>query len=265
MDLKIQDQLAIVTGSTLGIGRAIAERLLREGARVVINGRSEARVSEAVAAVRPLARTPQHIRGVVGDVSTKEGADAIIAAVPEADILINNAGIYAPQAFEDICDEEWLRLFNVNVLSGIRLSRHYLPRMLKADRGRIVFVSSESAVNTPTEMIHYGTTKTAQLAISRGLAQRCAGTKVTVNSVLPGPTWSEGVEQFVADVAASRGISNKQVETEFFQTVRPTSLLKRFITVDEIADTVAFIVSPLAAATNGASIRCEGGIISSIV
>ncbi len=264
MDLKIQDHIALVTGSTLGIGKAIAARLLREGATVFINGRSQSGVDAAVKELAPLARTPRHIRGVAADVSTAQGAQAIFAAAPEADILINNAGIYAPKAFEDITDDDWLSMFNINVLSGVRLSRYYLPRMIKADRGRIVFVSSESGVTTPTEMIHYGTTKTAQLAISRGLAQRCVGTKVTVNSVLPGPTWSEGVEQFVADVASSRGMTKEQVETEFFQTVRPASLLKRFISVEEIADTVAFVVSPLAAATNGASIRCEGGIIPTI-
>lgn len=264
MDLKLTGQVALVTGSTAGIGRAAAERLLREGATVIINGRGADRVAKVVNELRPLAARPDAIRGIAADLSIAGDADRLLADAPDVDILINNMGKYEPVPFEQITDDQWLNMFNANVLSGIRLSRHYLPRMLKRNSGRIIFVSSESGLNTPTEMVHYGMSKTAQLAVARGMAGLCSGTSVTVNSVLPGPTWSEGVEQFVKDVARSRGISEKTVEQEFFQTVRPASLLKRFATVEEIADMIAFVASPLAAATNGASLRCEGGIINTL-
>lgn len=264
MDLKIAGQVALVTGSTAGIGRAVAERLLREGASVVINGRTAARVAATVNELRPLATKSASVRGIAADLAVAADSDRLIRELPDVDILINNVGKYEPVPFEQITDEQWLDMLNANVLSGIRMSRHYLPRMLKNNRGRIIFVSSESGLSTPSEMIHYGVSKTAQLAVARGLSHLCAGTQVTVNSVMPGPTWSEGVEQFVKDMARSRGVDEKTIEKEFFQSVRPTSLLKRFATVEEIADTIAFIASPLAAATNGASVRCEGGILNTL-
>lgn len=264
MDLKLSGHSALVTGSTAGIGLAIAQRLMAEGCSVIINGRGQKRVDAALAELRTGTAGAGSARGIAADVSTAAGCDALIKELPQVDILINNAGMYAPAAFEEITDQQWTDIFEANVMSGIRLSRHYLPPMLKANRGRIVFISSESGVCTPTEMIHYGMSKTAQLSISRGLAQRCAGTTVTVNSVLPGPTWSEGVEQFVKDIAASTGSSAKAVEADFFKNVRPNSLLKRFATNQEVADMVAFVASPLASATNGAALRCEGGIIPTI-
>lgn len=277
MDLKLTGQTALITGSTAGIGFAIAQRLLAEGCDVIINGRGHKRVDAALAKLRagledniPSSGGHSHlkgtgsVRGIAADVSTADGCAALVAAVPQVHILINNAGMYAPVPFEEITDAQWSDIFQANVMSGIRLSRHYLPLMLKANAGRIVFVSSESAVCTPTEMIHYGMSKTAQLAIARGLAQRCAGTAVTVNSVLPGPTWSEGVEQFVKDLAAASGATAAAVEADFFKTARPNSLLKRFATNQEVADMVAFVASPLASATNGAALRCEGGIVPTI-
>jgi NAD(P)-dependent dehydrogenase (short-subunit alcohol dehydrogenase family) len=266
MDLKLTGKVALVTGSTAGIGRAIAERLLREGATVIVNGRTSDRVAKVVSELRPLATRPDALRGLAADISLAPDADRLIRELPDVDILINNMGKYEPVPFEQITDDQWLDMLNANVLSGIRMSRHYLPRMLKRKQspGRIIFVSSESGLNTPTEMIHYGVSKTAQLAVARGLAQLCAGTAVTVNSILPGPTWSEGVEQFVKDVAATRKVDAKVIETEFFQTVRPSSLLKRFATVEEIADLTAFLASPLSAATNGAAVRCEGGILNTL-
>jgi len=278
MDLKLTGQTALITGSTAGIGFAIAQRLLAEGCDVIINGRGHERVDAALAELRagfedngpsgggphPHHKGTGSVRGVAADVSTTEGCAALVAAVPQVHILVNNAGMYAPVPFEEITDAQWNDIFQANVMSGIRLSRHYLPLMLKANAGRIVFISSESAVCTPTEMIHYGMSKTAQLAISRGLAQRCAGTAVTVNSVLPGPTWSEGVEQFVKDLAAASGSTASAVEADFFKTARPNSLLKRFATNQEVANMVAFVASPLASATNGAALRCEGGIVPTI-
>jgi NAD(P)-dependent dehydrogenase (short-subunit alcohol dehydrogenase family) len=264
MDLKLAGMTALVTGSTAGIGRAIAARLISEGATVAINGRDQARTEKAARELESAGRSGVKVRAVAGDLSTASGAQRVIDALPEVDILINNAGVYAPVPFEEITDRQWTEMFEANVMSGVRLSRHYLPGMIKRDRGRVVFVSSESGVCTPTEMIHYGVSKSAQLAIARGMAQMCAGTRVTVNSVLPGPTWSEGVEGFVNDIAKAKGISAKAVEEDFFKAVRPNSLIKRFASVEEVADMVAFVVSPLASATNGASLRCEGGIVPTI-
>lgn len=258
MDLQLKSKTALVTGSTAGIGFAIAQSLAEEGARVIVNGRTEARVQQACAAIPgslPLA----------ADLSTAEGAGEVIRRFPDLDILVNNLGIFEPKPFEEISDADWLRFFEVNVLSGVRLSRHYLPRMKAAGWGRIVFVSSESGVQIPSEMIHYGMTKTAQIAVARGMAETMAGTGVTVNSVLPGPTASEGVGLFVEQMAQARGVSKAAVEQEFFRTVRPTSLLQRFAEPREVAHLVAFVCSPLAAAINGAALRVEGGIIRSIV
>ncbi len=264
MDLQIKGKRAIVSGSTAGIGYAIAAALAREGAAVVVNGRTAARVDEAVARIRK-EHAGATVEGVACDLGTRSGADRLFEAVPEADILVNNLGVFEPKAFADITDEDWLRFFEVNVLSGVRLSRHYLPGMVARKWGRVVFISSESAVQIPAEMIHYGTTKTAQVALARGLAESVAGTGVTVNSVLPGPTASEGVATFVADMGHTRGVDAATVEREFFQTVRPSSLIKRFATPDEVAAMVCYVCSALASATTGASLRVDGGVIRAIL
>jgi NAD(P)-dependent dehydrogenase (short-subunit alcohol dehydrogenase family) len=262
MDLQLRGKLAIVTGSSKGIGHAIATSLAREGARVVVNGRSEATVTAAVAAIR--AAVPDAVlHPFAGDLSKADVAEALIRAFPEPDILVNNLGIFEPVPFEQIPDEDWRRFFEINVLSGVRLSRLVLAGMKARNWGRIVFISSESAVQIPTEMIHYGMTKTAQLAVSRGLAQLCAGTAVTVNAVLPGPTRSDGVEDFVA--ALSGGRPFEEAEADFFKTARPTSLLRRFATVEEVASMVTYVCSPLSSATNGAALRVDGGVLLSAV
>ena len=263
MDLQLTGKTALVTGSTAGIGFAIAAALAREGAHVVLNGRTQGRVDDAI---KRLGKTGAgQVSGVAADLGTAEGFDLLQREVPEADILVNNLGIFEPKPFADITDADWTKFFEVNVLSGVRASRFYLPKMTAKKWGRIVFISSESAVNTPTEMVHYGFTKTAQLAISRGLAQTAAGTGVTVNTVMPGPTKSEGVGTFVEQMAKDKGISPEQMEKDFFEHARPSSLLKRFETVEEIADVVAFVCSPLASAVTGAAWRADGGVVSSIV
>jgi NAD(P)-dependent dehydrogenase (short-subunit alcohol dehydrogenase family) len=264
MDMQLTNKKALVTGSTAGIGLAIASLLAQEGASVVVNGRSQRRVEEAVERIRAQTKSAQ-VTGVPADLGTKEGVDLLFRDVPTVDILVNNLGIFEPKPFADIPDEDWLRFFEVNVLSGVRLSRLYLPQMLRKNWGRIVFISSESAINTPVEMVHYGVTKTAQLALARGLAESTAGTAVTVNSVLAGPTRSEGVEQFVQDLAKRQGTDAASFEAEFFRTVRSSSLLKRFETPEEVAAMVVYVCSPRASATNGAALRVDGGVLRSIV
>jgi NAD(P)-dependent dehydrogenase (short-subunit alcohol dehydrogenase family) len=264
MDLQLVDKRAVVTGSTAGIGFAIAETLAKEGASVVVNGRTEQRVNEAVDKLRA-SSVQGKVEGVAADVGTVEGTDKVIRCFPDADILVNNAGIFEVKPFEQIDDDDWKRFFEVNVLSGVRLSRHYLPGMMKRNWGRVVFISSESALQIPTEMIHYGMTKTAQLAVSRGIAETTAGTNVTVNSVLPGPTASEGVERFVHELAVEQKTDAAGVEREFFRTMRSTSLLKRFAKPEEVAALVTFVCSPLSSATNGAALRVDGGVVRSIV
>jgi NAD(P)-dependent dehydrogenase (short-subunit alcohol dehydrogenase family) len=262
MDLQLTNKNALVTGSTAGIGFAIASLLAQEGAAVVVNGRSPRRVEEAVGRIRAESNNAP-VTGVAADLGTKEGVDLLTRDVPAVDVLVNNLGIFEPKPFAEITDEDWLRFFEVNVLSGVRLSRFYLPQMLRKNWGRVVFMSSESAINTPVEMIHYGVTKTAQLALARGLAETTAGTGVTVNSVLPGPTRSEGVERFVQEMA-KRGTDPANFEAEFFRTVRPSSLLKRFATPEEVAAMVVYVCSPRASATNGAALRVDGGVVRSI-
>ena len=264
MQINLDGKTALVTGSSAGIGLAIAIGLARAGARVIVNGRSQDRVTAAVARVRAAAPDAR-VEGVAADVSTATGCDALIAAVPEADILVNNAGIYEPKPFFEIEDADWTRFFETNVMSGVRLSRHYLAGMLAANWGRIVFVSSESAVQIPKEMIHYGFTKTAQLAVSRGLAELTAGTNVTVNSVLPGPTHSDGADVFVKAIAAQTDTTPEAVAESFVRDLRPTSLLRRFATVDEIGNMVVYTCSPQALATNGAALRVDGGVVQSIL
>jgi NAD(P)-dependent dehydrogenase (short-subunit alcohol dehydrogenase family) len=263
MNIDLSGKTALITGSTSGIGHAIARGLASAGASVVVNGRSQAKVDAAVAAIAK-AVPDGKVRGIAADVSTAAGCNALVAALPEVDILINNAGIFEPKGFFDIPDEDWTRFLEVNVMSGVRLSRAYLRGMLKRNWGRVVFISSESALNIPKEMIHYGVTKTAQLALSRGLAEMTRGTAVTVNSVLPGPTMSEGVETFVKDLAKQNGQSVEEAASQFVRQFRPTSLLQRFASVDEIANMVVYVSSKEASATNGAALRAEGGIVQTI-
>ena len=264
MDLQLKDKKALVTGSTAGIGYGIARQLLKEGAHVIINGRTQERIDSAISQLENT--VPQcDVSGCVADFSNKQQVNQLITAHDSVDILINNVGTFSPKAFETITDEEWLHIFEVNVLSGVRLSRHYLPKMINQDWGRIIFISSESGVQIPSEMIHYGTTKTAQLGVARGLAQQTSGTNVTVNSVIPGSTRSEGAEKFISDLAKEKGKSIDEIEREFFETVRPSCLIKRFATIEEVATFVTYLVSPLAAANNGAALRVDGGTIPTIL
>ena len=264
MNLQLESKLALVSGSTAGIGFAIAKALSAEGARVIVNGRTEARVREAIASIRadvPAAK----LEALAVNLSKADAAAETIKRYPDVDILVNNLGVYQPKAFEQITDAEWSAIIETNFLSGVRLSRHYLARMKTAGWGRIIFISSESAVNIPVEMIHYGVTKTMQLALARGLAETTGGTAVTVNSVLAGPTRSEGVEKFISDMARTKNAKPSDVEKEFFRTVRPSSLLQRFATTDEVAALVAFVVSPLSSAINGTALRADGGVVRSIL
>jgi NAD(P)-dependent dehydrogenase (short-subunit alcohol dehydrogenase family) len=264
LNLQLENKLALVSGSTAGIGLAIAKALAAEGARVIVNGRSEARVKEAIASIRASVPSAK-LEGLALDLSEADAAAQTTKRHPDLDILVNNLGVYEVKDFEQITDAEWLTIIETNFLSGVRLSRHYLPRMKATGWGRIIFISSESAVNIPIEMIHYGVTKTMQVALARGLAETTAGTGVTVNSVLAGPTRSEGVEKFIADLAKAKHSAPAAVEKEFFTTARPTSLLKRFATPDEVAALVAFVASPLSSATNGAALRADGGVVRSIL
>ncbi|MGF1516087.1 MAG: SDR family NAD(P)-dependent oxidoreductase [Elainellaceae cyanobacterium] len=261
MDLQLTDKLALITGSTAGIGYAIAEALASEGASVILNGRSQDSVDEAIAKLEP--NVSGKVLGFAGDLSTQDAAKALAQQYPDVEILVNNLGIFEATPFNEISDDDWRRFFEINVLSGVRLSRLYLPSMKARGWGRIVFISSESGVQIPTEMIHYGMTKTAQLAVSRGLAESVAGTGITVNSVLPGPTRSRGVNDFVEQQAEAEGVSTEAIEDEFFNTARPSSLIQRFADPKEVASMVAYVVSPLASATTGAALRVDGGIIRS--
>jgi NAD(P)-dependent dehydrogenase (short-subunit alcohol dehydrogenase family) len=263
LDIDLRGRTALVSASTAGIGRAVAAGLAAQGARTIVNGRTQARVAETVAHLqRTIPGT--EILGFAADLATAQGCAAIAQAFPEVDILINNLGIFEPKAFEDIPDADWSRFFETNVLSGVRLTRSYLPSMRARNWGRVIFVSSESGVQIPVEMIHYGVTKTAQIALARGLAESVAGTGVTVNSVLPGPTRSEGVDVFVKQLATQGGITEAEMERGFFADVRPSSLLKRFITVEEVANAIVYLSSPAAAATTGAAIRVDGGVVRAI-
>tara|TARA_A100001391_G_scaffold163765_1_gene123410 strand:- start:1631 stop:2425 length:795 start_codon:yes stop_codon:yes gene_type:complete len=264
MDLGISNKMALVTGSSAGIGLATATRLAAEGAQVWLNGRSEGRLHEAAETIRS-AMPAARVNVAVADLGTAQGCASLCEQIPAIDILVNNVGIFEPKPFADIPDEDWSRMFDVNVMSGVRLTRHYLPTMLKSDWGRVIFVSSESAVQIPQEMIHYGMTKTAQLAIARGVAETTTKTGVTVNSVLVGPTKSEGVGTFVEQMAHEQGITFEQMEQEFFSNVRPTSLMQRFINVDEVSAMICYLCSGLASATNGAALRVDGGVVRSIL
>src|SRR5580700_8476831 len=257
MNLELKSKSALVTGSTAGIGLAIATALAKEGAEVIVNGRTQERVAKAIQASGAA-------HGIAADLGTEAGVRSAIQRFPAVDILVNNLGIFETKPFEQIPDDDWKRFFEVNVLSGVRLSRHYIGPMKQKNWGRIIFISSESALQIPAEMIHYGMTKTAQLAISRGLAETTAGTAVTVNAVLPGPTASEGVTQFVDGLARAKGVDRSSVEREFFSEARPTSIIQRFEKPEEVAALVAFVCSPLASAINGAAVRVDGGVVRSI-
>ncbi|WP_421368048.1 SDR family NAD(P)-dependent oxidoreductase [Agrobacterium tumefaciens] len=259
MDLQLNNKTALVTGATAGIGLEIARRLSTEGADVIICGRSQTKLDAAVADLG------SNVRAVIADPATAEGAEALIAAVPDIDILVNNLGIYESKPFAEITDEDWRRFFEINVLSGTRLSRHYFPGMLTRDWGRVIFIASESGVMVPPDMIHYGMTKTAQLAISRGMAALTKGTRVTVNTVLPGTTRSDGIIDFLKSVASDPNAPPEAIESEFFARDRPTSLIQRMIEPQEIASLVAYVASPLSAATNGAALRADGGITPTIL
>ncbi len=259
MDLQLQKKIALVTGSTAGIGNAIATSLAREGAFVIVSGRTQAAVAEAVAAM--IEETGGEVVGFAGDLSVASVAEALARQHPQVDILVNNLGIFEVRAFEDISDADWQKFFDVNVLSGVRLARLYLPAMRTQNWGRIIFISSESGYQIPAEMIHYGMTKAAQIAVARGLAELTSGTAITVNTVLPGPTRSRGVGDFVAEMAKKSGQTVEVVEKEFFKSARPSSLLQRFATPEEVAALVTYVASPVASATNGAALRVDGGVI----
>src|ERR1700730_14353692 len=263
MDLELENKTALVTGSTAGIGFAVARSLAAEGARVIVNGRTEARVSEAIASIHK-AHPKAKLEPFVADLANAEAAIDASGQFSSVDILVNNLGVYEPKRVEQISDDDWRAIIETNFMSGVRLSRHYLPRMKAANWGRIIFISSESAINIPVEMIHYGVTKTMQVALARGLAETTLGTAVTVNSVLAGPTRSEGVEKFIEDMARTKNVTPGNIEQEFFRTARPSSLLQRFATTDEVAALVTFVASPLSSAINGAALRVEGGIVRSI-
>ena len=264
MDFGLKGKTAVVSGSTAGIGFAIAATLAAEGAKVVVNGRTEARVAAALEQIRQRVKDAD-VRGVAADLGTADGVNAFVKQVPDADVLVNNLGIFEIKPFAEISDADWLRFFEVNVLSGVRLARHYLPCMVKRNWGRIIFISSESGQHIPVEMIHYGMTKTAQIAIARGIAESVAGTGVTVNSILAGPTASEGAGRFVERMAKEQGVTPAEIEKQFFASVRPTSLLKRFETPGEVAAVVTFVASTQAVAINGAAVRAEGGVVRSII
>jgi NAD(P)-dependent dehydrogenase (short-subunit alcohol dehydrogenase family) len=264
MNYHLDHKLCLVTGSTAGIGLAIANALAGEGAKVIINGRTDDRVAEAIVQIKkhhPHAK----LEAFAGDLSQVDEVNEVYKRFPEVDVLVNNLGVYEPKPFEKITDADWHAIIETNFFSGVRLSRAYLPIMLNHNWGRIIFISSESAVQIPKEMIHYGVTKTMQIALARGLAETTMGTGVTVNSVLPGPTRSEGVEGFVKNMAREQGKSAAEVEKDFFKNVRPSSLIQRFATNEEVANLVAYVASPLSSATNGAALRVDGGVVKSIL
>jgi NAD(P)-dependent dehydrogenase (short-subunit alcohol dehydrogenase family) len=264
MQYHLENKLCLVTGSTGGIGLAIATALAGEGAEVIINGRTDDRVAEAIEQIHK--KHPQaKLKAFAGDLSQADEVEEVDARFQQIDILVNNLGMYEPKPFGQLTDADWQAIIETNFFSGMRLSRTFLPGMINRNWGRIIFISSESAIQIPVEMIHYGVTKTMQLALSRGLAEMTAGTGVTVNSVLPGPTRSEGVEKFVKDMAKHQGKSTAEVEKDFFKNVRPSSLLQRFATNEEVANLVAYVASPLSSATNGAALRVDGGVVRSIL
>ncbi|MGA9603194.1 MAG: SDR family oxidoreductase [Methyloceanibacter sp.] len=263
MDLKLRGKRALITGSTAGIGFAIARGLARERAEVIVNGRTEEKVAEAVR--RITSEMGSNATGIAADLSSAEGVNRLLERAGRIDILINNVGIFEPVPFLEISDQDWFRFFELNVMSGVRLSRALLPGMLRRDWGRIIFISSESGVQIPAEMVHYGVTKTAQLALSRGIAESVAGSGVTVNAVLPGPTRSDGVVDFLGKVAAEHNADQAAVEAEFLRTMRPSSLVRRFAEPEEVANLVVFLAGEGSSATTGAALRVDGGVVRSII
>jgi NAD(P)-dependent dehydrogenase (short-subunit alcohol dehydrogenase family) len=264
MDLKIQNKTALVSGSTLGIGFATAKKLADEGVHVYINGRTKANVDSAIKRIK-YDNPDANVEGIVADLSVAAGCKELINALPSVDILINNLGVFEPKEFSQISDDDWFDMFNTNVMSGVRLSRHYFPKMLEKNWGRIIFISSESAYQIPAEMIHYGMTKTAQLSVARGIAELSKGTNVTSNSILVGPSNSEGVTTFLSDLAKEQNITFEQMEKDFFSNVRPTSLLQRFTEVEEIANLIVYTASSLSSATNGAVLRADAGVVQAAI
>ncbi|SFW47675.1 NAD(P)-dependent dehydrogenase, short-chain alcohol dehydrogenase family [Sinomicrobium oceani] len=264
MDLQLKGKTALVTGSTAGIGYAIARALASEGAHTIINGRKATDVAERIKALRE-ATGNDNISGIAADFSNNKDIDNLLEEIPEVDILVNNVGIFNQVKFEDITDAQWFEMFDINVMSGVRLARHYFPRMLKRNTGRIIFISSESALNIPTEMVHYGFSKTAQLAVSRGLARLTKGTQVTVNCVLPGPTMSRANQRDLEEQAKAQETTVAEIQKEFFEERRPTSLTQRFADPEEVANMVAYVASPLSSATNGAALRADGGVANYII
>ena len=263
MKIDLSGKTAIVTGSTAGIGYAIAKGLAQAGADVVVNGRTAAAVEHAVATLT--SEVPQaNVRGIAADVGTADGCAALVRAQPSADILINNVGIYGPQDFFETPDAEWTHFFEVNVMSGVRLSRAYLPGMVQRHWGRVVFLSSESALNIPADMIHYGFTKTGNLSISRGLAKRVSGTGVTVNAILPGPTLSDGLEAMLNEEQKASGLTLKETAAAFVMKHRPSSIIQRAATVEEVANLVVYTASQQASATTGAALRVDGGVVETL-
>lgn len=263
MLIDLSGKSAVVTASTAGIGLAIAKELAASGARVILNGRKQAHIENAIAEVKSVASNAD-VLGFAGNLGTAADCEALARACPDCDILVNNLGIYELKDFFEIPDSEWLKIFEVNIMSGVRLSRHYLPGMVNRGWGRVVFISSESALNIPPDMIHYGMSKTAQLAIARGLAKRVAGTGVTVNSVLPGPTLSEGVAEMLKSDMEKSGKSLEEAGADFVNANRPSSIIRRPATVEEVANLVIYAVSPQASATTGAALRVDGGVIDTI-
>ena len=264
MELGLKGKTAIITGSTAGIGFAIASAFAQEGAAVIVNGRSTERVNKAVRKIQEQTQSSS-VRGVAADLGTLAATQSFQKQIPSTDILVNNLGIFEAKPFLEIPDEDWFRLFEVNVMSGVRLTKHYLPGMIQRKWGRVIFISSESGQQIPAEMVHYGMTKTAQVAVARGVAQSIPASGVTVNSILVGPTASEGVAAFVKSMAQQQDVSPAEFEKQFFTSARPSSLLKRFATPEEVAAVVAFVASPQAATINGSALRAEGGVVQSIL
>lgn len=261
MDSQLVDKLALVSGSTAGIGLAIAKNLVKEGASVIVNGRFAESVDRAIAQIA--SNNKGKVMGLVADLSTKEGVEQATEQYPQVDILVNNLGIYEVKAFSDITDEDWQKIFTVNVMSGVRLSRAYFPKMLDQNWGRVIFISSDTAVQTPPNMIHYGMTKAAQVAIARGLAELTVNTAVTVNSLIVGLTKTKGLEDFIRLKAEQDNTSVEEVENNFVENFRPGILTKRFMNPEEVANLVTYVASPLASSINGAALRIEGGLLKS--
>jgi NAD(P)-dependent dehydrogenase (short-subunit alcohol dehydrogenase family) len=264
VQIDLTGRTALVSGSTAGIGLAIAAGLAEAGASVVVNGRTDERVGEAVATVSERATHGAEVRGVAADLGTAEGCEALIAGAPDVDVLVNSVAVFEPRPVFEITDEDWMRFFTTNVMSGVRLSRHHVPRMVERGWGRVIFVSSESALHIPSEMVHYGMTKTAQLAVARGIAESFPASGVTVNSILPGPTLSEGVAGFLEEMGGDDADSVEEAGRRFVAAARPTSLLGRLASPEEVANLAVYLASDQASATNGSAMRVDGGVVRAV-